>query len=101
MNHDLCVRGHAYVRLMFNFASVTVETNSRNTHYRMKQHLLMHVPLVALQSQTAKQHQQAGTAASQGQEGRQPGQYLVMPSGGDKEHDLALIEDWSDDSDVR
>lgn len=25
----------------------------------------------------------------------------MMPSGGHKEDDLALVEDWSDDSDVR
>ncbi len=32
---------------------------------------------------------------------RQQGLYLVMPSGGHKEDNLALVEDWSDDSDVR
>ena len=33
--------------------------------------------------------------------GRQAGLYLVMPSGGHKKDNLALVEDWSDDSDVR
>jgi len=32
---------------------------------------------------------------------RWPGLYLVMPSGGHKEDNLALVEDRGDDSDVR
>ena len=38
--------------------------------------------------------------AGQIRQGR-AGHHLVVPSGGHKEHDFALAEDWRDDSDVR